>query len=108
MSGKAGTYIGLTCGTFKQRYTVHNNDTKNTGNRIMSKLISYIWALKDSRTDHEVNWRKLVRATKYNLQQMQALSKFILKCTKEKAAPLTREIMSSILVDTGHRTFYPM
>ena len=33
----------------------HNNGMKNPGNRIKSKVVSHIWALKENGTDHEVN-----------------------------------------------------
>jgi hypothetical protein len=79
VSGKAETYTGLTCRTFKRRYNEHNNDMQNPGNRIKSKRSSHVWALKDSGTDHEVRWRILDRATTYNL-----ITKKCRLCLKEK------------------------
>ena len=51
-------YIGLTEGTFKQRYTQHKLSFQNRNYSNSTELSKHIWILKDSNTNCRGTWRK--------------------------------------------------
>jgi len=59
-------YIGLTEGTFKQRYTQHKLSFRNRNFSDSTKLSKHIWTLKDSNTNFTINWSILATAPAYS------------------------------------------
>ena len=59
-------YIGLTEGTFKQRYTQHKLSFRNRNYSSSTELSKYIWTLKDSNTNFTINWSILATAPAYS------------------------------------------
>ena len=49
-------YIGLTEGTFKQRYTQHKLSFRNRNYSNSTELSKHIWTLKDNNTNFTINW----------------------------------------------------
>ena len=60
------TYVGLTAGEFKDRYYKHEFDFQTPGQRISTKLSSYIWDLKDAGTSYKIKWDIVRRAYPYS------------------------------------------
>ena len=48
-------YIGLTEGTFKQRYTQHKLSFRNRNYSNSTELSKHIWMLKDSNTNYKID-----------------------------------------------------
>ena len=59
-------YIGLTKGTFKQRYTQHKLSFRNRNYSNSTELLKHIWTLKDSNTNFTINWSILATAPAYS------------------------------------------
>ena len=59
-------YIGLTEGTFKQRYTQHKLSFRNRNYSNSTELSKHIWTLKDSNTNFTINWSILATAPAYS------------------------------------------
>ena len=59
-------YIGLTEGTFKQRYTQHKSTITHRKLSNSTELSKYIWQLKDSNTNFTTKWSIIARACPYN------------------------------------------
>ena len=59
-------YIGLTEGTFKQRYTQHKPSFRNGNHSNSTELSKHIWSLKDNNTDFTINWSILATALAYS------------------------------------------
>ena len=59
-------YIGLTEGTFKQRYTQHKLSFRNRNYSNSTELSKHIWTLKDSNTNFTINWSILASAPAYS------------------------------------------
>ena len=55
-------YIGLTEGTFKQRYTQHKLSFRNRNHSNSTELSKHIWTLKDNNTNFTINWSILATA----------------------------------------------
>ena len=72
-------YIGVTEGTFKQRFTQHKLSFKNKKYSNSTELSKYIWQLKDNETDYRVQWTIITAAQPYN-----NISKRCDLCTSEK------------------------
>ena len=49
-------YIGLTEGTFKQRYTQQKLSSRNRNYSKGTELSKHIWTLKDNKTNFTINW----------------------------------------------------
>lgn len=60
------TYIGLTEGTFKSRYTNHKASFNHHNKRNATELSKYIWTLKENNIIHNITWKVLRRAIPYN------------------------------------------
>ena len=58
-------YIGLTEGSFKQRYSQHALFFRNRHYASSTELSKFIWYLKDSNTDFEIKWSNLTSAAVY-------------------------------------------
>ena len=56
-------YIGLTEGTFKQRYTQHKLSFLNRNYSNSMELSKHIWTLKHNNTNFTINWSILVTAS---------------------------------------------
>ena len=49
-------YIGLTEGTFKQRYTQHKLLFRNRKYANRNELAKHIWKLKDNKENYKISW----------------------------------------------------
>ena len=58
--------IGLTEGTFKQRYKQHKLSFRNRNYSNSTELSKHIWTLKDSNTNFTINWSILATAPAYS------------------------------------------
>ena len=56
-------YIGLTKGTFKQRYTQHNLTFRNRKYASRTELAKHIWKLKEN---YKITWSIISSASAYN------------------------------------------
>ena len=65
-NNKEETYIGLTEGTFKNRFTAHKSDFKNISQRNKTALSKYIWMLKDKKIQYQIRWKILAHAKPYS------------------------------------------
>ena len=59
-------YIGLTEGSFKQRYTQQKLSFRNRNYSNSTELSKNIWTLKDSNTNFTINWSILATAPAYS------------------------------------------
>lgn len=59
-------YIGLTEGTFKQRYNQHTLSLRNKKYANSTELSKHIWTLKDNKIEYTINWSILTTAAAYN------------------------------------------
>ena len=59
-------YIGLTEGTFKQRYTQNKLSFRNRNYSNSTELSKHIWSLKDNYTVFTINWSILATAPAYS------------------------------------------
>ena len=59
-------YIGLTEGTFKQRYTQHKSTFTHRKLSNSTELSKCIWQLKDSNTSFTTKWSIIARARPYH------------------------------------------
>ena len=59
-------YIGLTEGTFKQRYTQYKLSFRNRNYSKSTELSKHIWTLKDSNTNYKIDWSILATAPAYS------------------------------------------
>ena len=73
------TYVGLTEGPFKTRFSSHKYSFSNQAQRNTTALSKHVWSLKDSGTPYKITWRILARARPYS-----PISKRCNLCTTEK------------------------
>ena len=59
------SYIGLTGGSFKQRFNAHKSSFKLRTKENDTKLSKYTWELKDKGQEPEVKWECVVSAPTY-------------------------------------------
>mgnify|MGYP000651105689 CR=1 FL=1 len=59
-------YIGLTEGTFKQRYTQHKLSFRNRKYANRTKLAKHTWKLKDNKENYMISWSTISSASAYN------------------------------------------
>ena len=59
-------YIGLTEGTFKQRYTQHKLSFRNRKYANRTELAKHIWKLKDNIENYKISWSIISSASAYN------------------------------------------
>ena len=59
-------YIGLTEGTFKQRFSQHKSTFKHRKHINSTELSKYIWQLHDKKQDFNIKWSIISRARPYN------------------------------------------
>ena len=59
-------YIGLTEGTFKQRYNQHTLSLRNKKYANSTELSKHIWILNDNKIEYTINWSILTTAAAYN------------------------------------------
>ncbi len=65
--GTSSTYVGLTAGTFKSRYTQHMYTFRHRTRRTSTSLSRLVWRLKDAGVEHpQVRWSVVARARAYN------------------------------------------
>ena len=56
---KTKKYIGITGGTFKQRYNNHKKSFRNEKFKKETQLSKYIWNLKKNNIQYKINWKIL-------------------------------------------------
>ena len=59
-------YIGLTEGTFKQRFSQHKSTFKHRKHINNTELSKYIWQLRDKKQDFNIKWSIISRARPYS------------------------------------------
>ena len=59
-------YIGLTEGTFKQRFSQHKATFKHRKYTNGTELSKYIWKLRDNNQEFNIKWTIISRARPYN------------------------------------------
>ena len=59
-------YIGLTDSIFKTRFSNHKHSFKTPKHRNSTELSKFIWKLKDSNTNYNINWSVIDRAQPYS------------------------------------------
>ena len=59
-------YIGLTEGTFKQRFNQHKVTFRHRKYTNSTELSKYIWQLKDNSVNFNIKWSIIARARPYN------------------------------------------
>ena len=72
-------YIGLTEGTFKQRFTQHKHSFHHRSYMNSTELSKYIWHLRDSNKDLNIKWTIICKARPYS-----NITKRCDLCTTEK------------------------
>ena len=77
-------YIGLTEGTFKQRFSQHKATFKHRKYTNSTELSKYIWKLRDNNQDFNIKWTIISRARPYN-----NISKLCDLCLTEKLMIIT-------------------
>ena len=85
------TYIGLTEGTFKQRYTTHKHSFSNSTRRHVTALSKHIWQLKDNNINYTISWKIIAHARPYS-----TASKTCNLCLTEKYFILFKPEMSTL------------
>ena len=60
------TYIGLTGGSFKQRYNGHQSSFRQKHKENETKLSKFIWELKDKGQEPKIQWECVVTAPTYS------------------------------------------
>ena len=58
-------YIGLTEGTFKQRYNQHNYSFRHSKHANSTELSKYVWNLKDENNEYNIKWSIITSAKAY-------------------------------------------
>ena len=59
-------YIGLTEGTFKQRFTQHRLSFNHRQCANSTELSKHIWELKDKNKEHNIEWTIITSAPTHN------------------------------------------
>ena len=72
-------YIGLTEGTFRQRFTQHKHSFRHRSYLSTTELSKYIWQLRDGSKDFSFKWSIICRARPYS-----NITKRCYLCTAEK------------------------
>lgn len=85
------TYIGLTCNSFKSRYSGHSSSFKNKEKRNATTLSEHIWGLKENNVMYTITWKILSRAKPYSPS-----NKICNLCLEEKYFIIHRPDMSSL------------
>ena len=84
-TGGVNNSIGLTEGTFKDRYTAHKSSFNLPHKATSTTLSGHIWNLKNSNTSYTISWKIICSAASYN-----PISGRCILCLKEKQAILYR------------------
>ena len=58
-------YIGVTEGTFKQRYTQHKLSFRNWKYANRTELAKHVWKLKDNNENYKIKWSIISSASAY-------------------------------------------
>eukprot|EP00116_Pleurobrachia_bachei_P010015 sb/3470277/ len=58
-------YIGMTGGTFKQRYNQHMSDFRLPHHRNTTKLSEKVWELKGQGRDYQIKWKVIRKGHTY-------------------------------------------
>ena len=86
VTNKQETYVGLTENTFKTRYNQHKSSFKLEHKKASTRLSEHIWALKDKKIEHKIDWRILKKTRTYTPG-----NKTCPLCLEEKLAILKKE-----------------
>ena len=60
------SYVGITKGALKTRYSNHPNSFQNPKNKNRTALSKYIWKLKDSKIEFGVSWKIIKKCRGYS------------------------------------------
>ena len=60
------TYVGLTGGSFKDRWYKHEGDFKHEDRRTSTELSSHIWELKDKNIPYAISWEIVKRSSTFS------------------------------------------
>ena len=60
------SYIGLTGGMFKTRYTGHKQSFNHSEKRNATELSKFIWQLKDNNVDYTISWNIIEKARAFD------------------------------------------
>ena len=85
------TYVGLTEGTFKARYSNHKTSFNHASKRNSTELSKHIWSLKDSNTNYNLKWKIIKQVEAYS-----NISKRCPLCINEKYYILFKPELSSL------------
>ena len=85
------TYIGLTEGPFKTRFTNHTSSFRHSEQRNSTTLSHYIWSLKDKSIPHTIQWRIVAKSNSYSNS-----SKSCNLCLKEKYFIIFKPTMATL------------
>ena len=84
-TGKEHQYIGMTEGTFKQRFYGHTSSFRNEERRGDTKLSEKVWSLKNQGLNYTITWDVVRRGHPYRIGQNSCDL-----CTSEKLEILLR------------------
>ena len=59
------TYVGITAGKVKNRYTNHMSSFRNENQRTVTSLTQFIWSLIDVGERYDVTWNMIKKARPY-------------------------------------------
>ena len=82
---ETSTYIGMTEGPFKTRYSNHKSSFRLPQYRNATKLSEAVWTLKDNATPYTIKWDIVKRGTPYKNGR-----KYCDLCTSEKVEIILR------------------
>ena len=60
------TYLCITEGTFKTRYSNHTSSFRNEKIKRATELSKHIWSLKQSNTQHSIRWKIIKKCPPYS------------------------------------------
>ena len=93
------SYVGITGGEFKVRYTQHKNSFKYRSKRNSTALSKYIWELYDKGIEPTITWYILGQAPVYNPAMGRCMlclnEKYIILYMKELASLNSRSEISN-------------
>ena len=64
--GVVDNYIGLTAGSFKDRWTKHKSNFRTRNPKNATALSRYVWKLLDDKIDFEIDWKIVSKARPFN------------------------------------------
>ena len=97
---KDETYVGLTEGTFKTRFTTHKSTFKH--DRYATALSKYVWPLEKEKIPHSIEWKILAQAKQYSPSSKRCnlciTEKYFIMCRPELATLNCRNELTSVCI----------